>query len=76
MSQDRFGVGHFKTHCLSILAELHEKHRSIVITKRGKPIAKVIPWEEAHIHNTHPLHGSVSREKDIISPVGERWEAA
>ncbi len=36
-------AGVFKQGCLRILDEVAETHREVVITKRGKPVAKLVP---------------------------------
>ncbi len=36
-------AGAFKQGCLRILDEVAETHREVVITKRGKAIAKLVP---------------------------------
>jgi prevent-host-death family protein len=36
-------AGSFKTHCLAIIDEVQAKHETVVITKHGKPGAKLVP---------------------------------
>jgi prevent-host-death family protein len=65
----------FKTHALGVLKRVSEGRESIVVTKRGKPIAEVIPYMESK-----PVAGKLSDalvfEKDIVSPLGENmWDA-
>ncbi len=55
-----------------------QSRESIVITKRGKPIARVIPFGEP---NPRPkpgrLEGTLISEGDIVSPLGPKlWQAA
>jgi prevent-host-death family protein len=33
----------FKAHCLSLMDDVHKNREPIVITKRGKPVAKLVP---------------------------------
>jgi prevent-host-death family protein len=33
----------FKTNCLRLMGELAQRRRPIIITKKGKPPAKVVP---------------------------------
>jgi antitoxin (DNA-binding transcriptional repressor) of toxin-antitoxin stability system len=51
-------------------------HEEITISKRGKPVAKLIPIDP---EPTRPLFGflknTVTIENDIISPTGEVWNA-
>jgi prevent-host-death family protein len=49
MSKDKLGkqksiaAGQFKQGCLAILDEVELKQIEIVITKRGRPVAKLVP---------------------------------
>jgi len=43
-------AGRFKQHCLAILDEVAETHEPITITKRNKPVARIVPLKtEAEI---------------------------
>lgn len=63
-------AGEFKARCLALLDEVSQTGKPIVVTKRGKPVARVVPVEEP----PGLLH-SVKKEKDLISPTGEKWDA-
>ena len=68
-------VTDFKAHALRILGQVAKTKESVLITKRGKPLAEVIPYS-----TTEPSPGRLSEalvfEKDIVSPLGEDvWEA-
>ena len=39
-------AGDFKQRCLAILDQVAAEHRSVVITKRGKPVARLVPLED------------------------------
>ena len=64
----------FKVRCLALLDEVAETGVPFVVTKRGKPVARLVPVEEARPRD---LLGSVSyeREQDLLSPVDDPWEA-
>jgi len=69
------GAGAFKTHCLSILDEVHEHGEEVVITKRGKPVAKVVPVEEKKPESIFGcMKGQFEIVGDIVSPITEPWE--
>lgn len=36
-------VSDFKTHCVGLLNEVHEEGTEIMVTKRGRPLAKIQP---------------------------------
>lgn len=70
-------VSHFKAHALQILSELEKTKEEIIITKRGKPIAKVIPFDSMEVVNQPGLLSEMFVfEKDIVSPLEDViWEA-
>lgn len=69
-------AGEFKAKCLSILDEVEHHHIAIVITKRGRPVAKLIPLETEKATPIYGyMKGSVTIKGDIISPLDEKWEA-
>jgi prevent-host-death family protein len=39
----RVAAGEFKIHCLAVLDEVQSKRQPVLITKRGKPVAKLVP---------------------------------
>ena len=69
------GAGDFKAKCLQLLNDVAEHREPLVITKRGKPIARLVPMPP-DIQLFGALAGSVVDESDIINPVDAEWEAA
>ena len=63
----------FKAHCLALLDEVSATKETVVVTKRGKPVAKVVAVEE-HAQ-PRPLRGSVRYQGDIVTPMDEPWDA-
>lgn len=63
----------FKARCLALLDEVAQTHTGLVVTKHGRPVARIVPIEEAR-----PTMGSVSLlsddESDYFS-TGETWHA-
>jgi prevent-host-death family protein len=71
------GISQFKTHALKILDQVAKSQEGIIITKRGKPLAQVIPYRKS---DKNPKPGKLANylvfEKDIVSPLGEEmWDA-
>jgi len=64
-------AGQFKVHCLAIMDEVQAKHQSVVITKRGKPVAKLVPVEKEKddVFGFMKGKGTIEIKGDIISPV-------
>ena len=70
-------ISYFKTHALKIIEEVANNNENIVITKHGKPLARVVPFSGDENKNTMgQLSHTLVFENDIISPLGdEDWEA-
>ena len=47
MEDQTLAAGAFKATCLKLMDEVAETGRSVVITKRGKPVAKLVPMEKS-----------------------------
>jgi prevent-host-death family protein len=41
--EKQIGAGQFKQHCLAIIDEVAKTHQPVVISKRGKPMARLVP---------------------------------
>jgi prevent-host-death family protein len=68
-------AGEFKTHCLRLMDQVAEQHGEIVITKFGKPVAKLVPVEETAPDSYGVLAGTVTYlDPDLVSPDHEVWD--
>ncbi len=64
----------FKAKCLALLDEVAETGESLVVTKRGRPVARV-----AAVQAPASLRGSVTfkvSDEELTAPLPERWDAA
>jgi prevent-host-death family protein len=67
----------FKAKCLELMDRVAERRETFVITKRGKPVAKLVPVERKPKDSIFGcLRDKASITGDIISPVlpPEAWE--
>jgi len=55
--------------------EVRDRHEDIVITKRGKPVARLVPYDEKPLPIYGCMKGTITIIGDIVSPTGERWDA-
>jgi prevent-host-death family protein len=67
-------AGQFKAQCLQLMDRVKQTHEEIVITKHGRPVAKLVPVEERGSSFIGYMRGSVVVSGDIIAPVDEDWE--
>lgn len=69
------GAGDFKARCLQLLDNVAEHREPLVITKRGKPVARLIPMPpDTPLFGA--LAGSVLEEADLLAPIDTEWDAA
>ena len=72
-------ISEFKATCLAVLERVRQTGRSVLITKRGEPIAEVVPpspaAQGARWLGSMRDHGRIVG--DIIAPAGDagEWEA-
>jgi prevent-host-death family protein len=61
-------AGEFRAKCLRLLDEVQRQRRQIVITKRGKPVARLAPLTEALPDIFGRMKGTIEIIGDIVSP--------
>ena len=59
----------FKANCLRLMDEVARQRRPIIITKRGKPVVKLVPIETEGIDLFGRMAGSIKICGDIVSPI-------
>jgi prevent-host-death family protein len=73
----KIAAAEFKARCLTLMEDVRSTREPIVITKRGKPVAKLVPLESKKDDWIGRLNGKFKVTGDIVSPVVplEDWEA-
>ena len=71
----KMAAGEFKVHCLRVMDEVQSKRQAVLITKRGKPVAKLVPVEKEADDIFGFFKGKGTITGDIVSPVltPEEW---
>ncbi len=73
--ESTIGAGDFKAKCLQLLDEVAARRESLIITKRGKPVARLVPMAtESPLFGA--LTGSVLNDADLVAPIDAEWDAA
>ena len=71
----KMAAGVFKAKCLAVMDEVQAKRETVIITKRGKPVAKLVPVgkEKDEIYGFMKGKGRILG--DIVSPIisPEEW---
>lgn len=78
MANQKFEMpaGEFKAKCLQLMDEVEKSKQEIVITKYGKPVAKLVPYTAERKPICGSLKGQLTFIGDIVSPVDEDdWES-
>jgi len=77
MTMKTIAAGEFKARCLALMEEIRSTREPLIITKRGKPVAKLVPVDSKKDDWIGRLNGKIRIVGDIESPVVplEDWEA-
>lgn len=69
-------AGEFKARCLQVMEHVRTRRTPVLITKRGKPLAKLVPPDEKPPGIFGRLAGKIEIVGDIVSPITplEDWE--
>lgn len=69
-------AGQFKARCLELISFVKEKRVEVIVTKRGQPVAKLVPLvDEDPSPLLGRLQGTVTVIGDITRPIDEAWDA-
>jgi len=71
----KMAAGTFKAHCLAVMDEVQAKRESILITKHGKPVAKLVPADKDTDDIYNFLAGKGAITGDVVFPAlsEEEW---
>ena len=71
----KMAAGVFKAHCLKVMDEVQKKRETIVITKHGRPVVKIVPADQDKDEIYGFLKGKVKIIGDVVSPIltPEEW---
>ena len=69
-------AGEFKARCLAAMERVRKTSEEVIITKHGKPVAKLVPVVE---EDAPPLFGRcrglTTYVGDVMSPIDVGWKA-
>lgn len=71
----KMAAGKFKALCLQLMDDVERDKSQIVITKRGKPVAKLVPIDDQRVDLFGYMKGEMEILGDIMQPLSEKWEA-
>jgi prevent-host-death family protein len=68
-------AGEFKAKCLDLMDQVQKKRFEVIVTKRGKPVARLVPVPDEPPEIFGYMKGTVTILGDIISPIDVEWDA-
>ena len=72
--QRMIGAGEFKAKCLQLMDEVNRSGIEVIITKRGQPVAKLVPAAPPEVQDIFgSMRGSVIIHGDIVQPDPGAW---
>ena len=71
-TEKRVPAGEFKAKCLALFDKVDEHKQTFVVTKRGRPVARIVPVTS---DTAHSLRGTPLYEQDLLAPIDVPWEA-
>jgi prevent-host-death family protein len=75
VAERTLSTSELKAHCSRIIDEVSGLRQTIVITKRGRPVAKLVPCDEGPRELFGFARGSITIHGDLLAPVDVEWEA-
>jgi prevent-host-death family protein len=76
-----YPAGNFKAHCLRLMEKVARTGSPILVTKRGRPLVRVLPatdpaWDETSWRERGAATTVLpKKDDDLVRPTGERWNA-
>ena len=66
----KMAAGVFKAKCLKVMDEVQKKRLTVVITKRGKPVAKLVPITRKDKDDIYGyMAGKIAIKGDVVGPI-------
>ncbi len=74
--EEMISKSQFKPHALQYFREVEQTGKELIISDRGKPVLKIVPYTENPEEALKSLRNTVVKYEDPTEPVGlEDWEA-
>jgi prevent-host-death family protein len=78
LPEQTIGAGEFKAHCLRLIDDVNRTGKPLTITKRGKPLVRLMPMEDVKQEWRSIvgfMAGTCKTNGDLIAPLDVEWEA-
>ena len=75
MKERTVGAAEFKANCLKIMSEVERTREPVVVTKRGRPMVRLVPAASPRPRIFGCMKGTVTIHGDIVEPIDVEWNA-
>jgi prevent-host-death family protein len=65
----------FKNSCLQLIDRVGQTREEVVVTKYGRPVAKLVAFDEGKAPLFGHLAGSITIHGDVVAPLNVEWDA-
>ena len=65
----------FKNSCLQLIDRVGQTREEIVVTKYGRPVAKLVAFDEGKAPLFGHLAGSITIHGDVVASLSVEWDA-
>lgn len=66
----------FEARCSQVIQDVAQGRGTVIITKRGRPVAKLVPAGDSEELVFGFAKGRITIHDDIVEPLDVEWEAA
>ena len=75
MSKKSISTSELKARCAQVIDDVARGSGPVTVTKRGRPVARIVPLETERPKLFGCLAGTITIHGDIVEPVDVTWEA-
>jgi prevent-host-death family protein len=75
MADEHVPAAEFAARCLELLDQVAHRRVSLVITRHGHPVARLVPYDREKHDAFGILAGTVTAQDDLVSGTTEQWDA-
>jgi len=72
---EEISAADFKARCLKLMDQVEQERTEVIITKRGKPVAKLVPFTMEVPPIFGFMAGTAVIRGDIEAPIADAWDA-
>lgn len=76
MDKKVVSTSELKARCSEVIRDVVQGRAAVIITRRGRAVAKLVPLDEEPGSLFGFARGSLSVHGDIVEPIDVDWEAA